>query len=68
LIGPSARAEHSSGAEYVPAGASAPTTGRFLQGNNKLEHRTMIERAIGLFEEMNATGWINEARLALAAA
>ena len=25
MIGPGARAEHSSGAEYVPAGASAPT-------------------------------------------
>ena len=42
--------------------------GRFLQGNNQLEHRAMIERALGLFEEMNATGWIKEARVALAAA
>src|SRR5262249_10487775 len=40
--------------------------GRFLQGNNQLEDRAMIERALGLFEEMNATGWIKEARCALA--
>jgi hypothetical protein len=26
----------------------------------------MIERALGLFEEMNATGWIAEERAALA--
>jgi tetratricopeptide (TPR) repeat protein len=42
--------------------------GRFLQGNNGPEHRAMIERALGLFEEMNATGWIEEAHAALAAA
>jgi hypothetical protein len=28
--------------------------------------RSMIERALALFEEMNATGWIAEARAALA--
>ena len=41
--------------------------GRFRQGDNMLENRALIERALGLFEEMNATGWIEEARAALAA-
>jgi tetratricopeptide (TPR) repeat protein len=39
--------------------------GRFLQGSDQ---RAMIERALGLFEEMNAAGWIEEARAVLAAA
>jgi hypothetical protein len=42
--------------------------GRFRRGDNALEDRVMIERALGLFEEMNATGWVAEARAALAAA
>ena len=33
-----------------------------------LEDRALIERALGLFEEMNATGWLEEARAALAPA
>jgi tetratricopeptide (TPR) repeat protein len=39
--------------------------GRFRRGDNTLEDRAMIERALALFEEMNATGWIVEARAAL---
>jgi hypothetical protein len=39
--------------------------GRFRQGDNALEDRAMITRALHLFEEMNATGWIEEARAAL---
>jgi class 3 adenylate cyclase/tetratricopeptide (TPR) repeat protein len=39
--------------------------GRFRRGDNALEDRAMIERALALFEEMNATGWIEEARAAL---
>jgi len=39
--------------------------GRFRQGDNTLKDRAMIERALALFEEMNATGWIEEARAAL---
>jgi len=35
-----------------------------LRGDNKLDDRAMIERALGLFEEMNAIGWIAEARAA----
>jgi hypothetical protein len=42
--------------------------GRFRRGDSALEDRAMIERALGLFEEMNATGWVTEARAALAAA
>jgi class 3 adenylate cyclase/tetratricopeptide (TPR) repeat protein len=42
--------------------------GRFRRGDNMLENRALIERALRLFEEMNATGWIEEARAALAAA
>jgi class 3 adenylate cyclase len=41
--------------------------GRFRRGDNALEDRVMIERALALFEQMNATGWIEEARAALAA-
>ncbi len=40
--------------------------GRFRRGDNMREDRAMIERALRLFEEMNATGWIEEARAALA--
>ncbi|MGC2198807.1 MAG: hypothetical protein WA633_01450, partial [Stellaceae bacterium] len=39
--------------------------GRFRRGDNELQDRAMIERALALFEEMNATGWIAEARAAL---
>jgi tetratricopeptide (TPR) repeat protein len=42
--------------------------GRFRRGENTQEDRALIERALRLFEEMNATGWIEEARTALAAA
>ena len=42
--------------------------GRFRQGDNQQEDRGLIERALRLFEEMGATGWIQEARAALAAA
>jgi tetratricopeptide (TPR) repeat protein len=42
--------------------------GRFRRGDNALEDRAMIERALHLFEEMNATGWIAEARAALVTA
>jgi predicted ATPase len=42
--------------------------GRFRRGDNTQEDRAMIERALRLFEEMKATGWIEEARVALAAA
>ena len=42
--------------------------GRFRRGDNTQEDRTLIERALSLFEEMKATGWIEEARLALATA
>jgi hypothetical protein len=38
-----------------------------LRGNTQ-EDRALIERALRLFEEMKATGWIEEARAALAAA
>jgi hypothetical protein len=41
--------------------------GRFRRGDNALANRAMIERALCLFEEMNATGWIEEARAALGA-
>jgi tetratricopeptide (TPR) repeat protein len=39
--------------------------GRFRRGDNAQEDRALIERALSLFEEMNATGWIAEARAAL---
>jgi tetratricopeptide (TPR) repeat protein len=42
--------------------------GRFRQGDNTLKDRAMVERALALFEEMNATGWIAEARAALSPA
>jgi class 3 adenylate cyclase/tetratricopeptide (TPR) repeat protein len=42
--------------------------GRFRQGDNTQEDRALIERALRLFEEMKATGWIEETRTALAAA
>jgi tetratricopeptide (TPR) repeat protein len=40
--------------------------GRFRRGDNTLQDRAMIERALAMFEEMGATGWIEEARAALA--
>ncbi len=39
--------------------------GRFRRGDNAQEDRAMIERALALFEEMGASGWIAEARAAL---
>jgi tetratricopeptide (TPR) repeat protein len=39
--------------------------GRFRMGDEEAAGRAMIERALGLFEEMDATGWIAEARAAL---
>ena len=42
--------------------------GRFRRGDNTQGDRALIERALRLFEEMKATGWIEEARAALAAA
>jgi hypothetical protein len=36
--------------------------GRFRARTDKVAGRTLIERALRLFEEMNATGWIEEAR------
>jgi tetratricopeptide (TPR) repeat protein len=42
--------------------------GRFRRGDNRQEDRALIERALRLFEEINAPGWIEEARAALAAA
>jgi tetratricopeptide (TPR) repeat protein len=39
--------------------------GRFRRGDNMQEDRAMIERALALFAEMGATGWIEEARAAL---
>jgi tetratricopeptide (TPR) repeat protein len=41
--------------------------GRFRRGDNAQEDRAMMERALRLFEEMKATGWIEETRAALAA-
>jgi tetratricopeptide (TPR) repeat protein len=42
--------------------------GRFRRGDNAQEDRPLIAHALHLFEEMKATGWIEEARAALAAA
>jgi class 3 adenylate cyclase/tetratricopeptide (TPR) repeat protein len=42
--------------------------GRFRRGDNSQEDRTLIQRALRLFEEMQAKGWLEEARGALAAA
>ena len=42
--------------------------GRFRRGDNTQEDEALIECALRLFEEMKATGWIEEARAALAAA
>jgi tetratricopeptide (TPR) repeat protein len=39
--------------------------GRFRQGDNAREDRKMIERALKLFEEIGAIGWVAEARAAL---
>ena len=39
--------------------------GRFKAGNDPAGGRTLIERALSLFEEIGATGWVNEARAAL---
>ena len=39
--------------------------GRFRRGDNVLEDRRLIERALSLFATMEATGWIAEARAAL---
>jgi tetratricopeptide (TPR) repeat protein len=42
--------------------------GRFRRGDNELQDRAMLERALALFEEMGATGWIAEARAAFSPA
>jgi predicted ATPase/class 3 adenylate cyclase len=42
--------------------------GRFRRGDNTQEDRSLIEHALSLFEEMKATGWIEEARSALTTA
>jgi hypothetical protein len=39
--------------------------GCFKAGDDPAGGRTLIERALSLFEEIGATGWINEARAAL---
>ena len=39
--------------------------GQFRLGDNELENHTLMERALSLFGEMNATGWIAETRAAL---
>ena len=36
--------------------------GRFRRGDNALEDRALIERALTRFEEMNATGGVADAR------
>jgi hypothetical protein len=38
--------------------------GRFLARGGEAAGRALIARALSLFEEMNATGWIEEARRA----
>ena len=38
--------------------------GRFLAREDEAAGRALIARALSLFEEMNATGWIEEARSA----
>jgi len=40
--------------------------GRFRKRDDEAAGQTLIERALVLFEEMDATGWIAEARAALA--
>lgn len=40
--------------------------GRFQFADDPGTGRAFIDRALGLFEEMDATGWIEEARAALA--
>lgn len=40
--------------------------GRFRRGDNAQGDRALIERALRLFEEMKAAGWVEEARSALA--
>src|SRR5262245_564404 len=39
--------------------------GRFRRGDNSRQDRALIERALRLFQEMGATGWVQEARAAL---
>ena len=39
--------------------------GRFLARDDEVAGRARIEQALGLFEQMGATGWIEEARRAL---
>ena len=39
--------------------------GRFRARDDAAAGRALIERALGLFEEIGATGWIEEARAAL---
>ena len=42
--------------------------GRFRRGDNRQEDQALIEQALHLFEEINAPGWVEEARAALATA
>jgi class 3 adenylate cyclase/tetratricopeptide (TPR) repeat protein len=41
--------------------------GRFRLGSNRQDDRTLVQRALRLFKEINAPGWIEEARAALTA-
>jgi hypothetical protein len=52
---------------YNPSGISANARLDALQPARDIG-RILIERALRLFEEMKATGWIEEARGALATA
>jgi hypothetical protein len=40
--------------------------GRFRLLDDAIQGRRIVERALGLFEEMGATGWVEEARTTLA--
>ncbi len=40
--------------------------GRFQLKTNAEEGRELMERALAIFEELSATGWIEETRTALA--
>jgi hypothetical protein len=41
------------------------TAGRLLAKDDPAAGGALIERALGLFEAMGATGWVTEARAAL---
>ncbi len=42
--------------------------GRFQLKTNAEEGRALMERALAIFEDLNATGWVEETRAALALA